>query len=85
MLLGYFGPINSEELKQKEYKGYKDLDASGKKGLEKLYDKKLQHEDGYHVTIVDDNSDTMARTLNKKKKKDGKDIQLLMLNSKEYL
>jgi cell division protein FtsI/penicillin-binding protein 2 len=23
-LLGYVGPINSEELKQKEYKGYKD-------------------------------------------------------------
>ncbi|MEJ7334011.1 hypothetical protein WL340_12660, partial [Staphylococcus epidermidis] len=48
----------------------------GKKGLEKLYDKKLQHEDGYRVTIVDDNSNTIAHTLIEKKKKDGKDIQL---------
>lgn len=46
------------------------------KGLEKLYDKKLQHEDGYRVTIVDDNSNTIAHTLIEKKKKDGKDIQL---------
>ena len=38
-LLGYVGPINSEELKQKEYKGYKDDAVIGKKGLEKLYDK----------------------------------------------
>lgn len=35
-LLGYVGPINSEELKQKEYKGYKDDAVIGKKGLEKL-------------------------------------------------
>ncbi|HDJ3502742.1 TPA: PBP2a family beta-lactam-resistant peptidoglycan transpeptidase MecA [Staphylococcus aureus] len=75
-LLGYVGPINSEELKQKEYKGYKDDAVIGKKGLEKLYDKKLQHEDGYRVTIVDDNSNTIAHTLIEKKKKDGKDIQL---------
>ncbi len=39
------------------------------KGLEKLYDKKLQHEDGYRVTIVDDNSNTIAHTLIEKKKK----------------
>lgn len=37
---------------------------------------KLQHEDGYRVTIVDDNSNTIAHTLIEKKKKDGKDIQL---------
>ena len=29
-LLGYVGPINSEELKQKEYKGYKDDAVIGK-------------------------------------------------------
>ncbi|MGV1143724.1 hypothetical protein ACV56Z_11335 [Staphylococcus aureus] len=39
-------------------------------------EKKLQHEDGYRVTIVDDNSNTIAHTLIEKKKKDGKDIQL---------
>ena len=36
-LLGYVGPINSEELKQKEYKGYKDDAVIGKKGLEKNF------------------------------------------------
>ena len=46
------------------------------KGTRKLYDKKLQHEDGYRVTIVDDNSNTIAHTLIEKKEKDGKDIQL---------
>ena len=30
-LLGYVGPINSEELKQKEYKGYKDDAVIGKR------------------------------------------------------
>ena len=37
-LLGYVGPINSEELKQKEYKGYKDDAVIGKR-TRKLYDK----------------------------------------------
>ncbi len=31
--------------------------------------KKLQHEDGYRVTIVDDNSNTIAHTLIEKKEK----------------
>lgn len=75
-LLGYVGPINSEELKKKEFKGYEDDAVVGKKGLEKLYDKKLQHKDGYRVTIMDDNSNKVAHTLVEKKKKDGKDIQL---------
>ncbi|MGT2333555.1 hypothetical protein ACVPOY_02505 [Staphylococcus aureus] len=53
----------------------------------KTYDKKLQHEDGYRVTIVDDNSNTIAHTLIEKKKKDGKDIQLTIDAKvrKEYL
>ncbi len=45
------------------------MDKIGKKGLEKLYDKKLQHEDGYRVTIVDDNSNTIAHTLMREKEK----------------
>ena len=49
-LLGYVGPINSEELKQKNIKAIKMMQLLVKKGLEKLYDKKLQHEDGYRVT-----------------------------------
>lgn len=46
-LLGYVGPINSEELKQKAFKGYKKDAIVGKKGIEKLYDKDLQNKDGY--------------------------------------
>ena len=37
-LLGYVGPINSEELKQKNIKGYKDDAVIGKRDS-KLYDK----------------------------------------------
>ncbi|MCD8873907.1 PBP2a family beta-lactam-resistant peptidoglycan transpeptidase MecA1 [Mammaliicoccus sciuri] len=74
-LLGYVGPINSEELKQKAFKGYKKDAIVGKKGIEKLYDKELQNKDGYRVTIIDDNNKVID-TLIKKKKKDGKDIKL---------
>ncbi|WP_204236804.1 PBP2a family beta-lactam-resistant peptidoglycan transpeptidase MecA1 [Mammaliicoccus sciuri] len=74
-LLGYVGPINSEELKQKAFKGYKKNAIVGKKGIEKLYDKDLQNKDGYRVTIIDDNNKVID-TLIKKKKKDGKDIKL---------
>ncbi|KTT83283.1 PBP2a family beta-lactam-resistant peptidoglycan transpeptidase MecA1 [Mammaliicoccus sciuri] len=73
-LLGYVGPINSEELKQKAFKGYKKDAIVGKKGIEKLYDKDLQNKDGYRVTIIDNNK--VIDTLIKKKKKDGKDIKL---------
>ncbi|MBN4909275.1 PBP2a family beta-lactam-resistant peptidoglycan transpeptidase MecA1 [Staphylococcus sp. EG-SA-13] len=74
-LLGYVGPINSEELKQKTFKGYKKDAIVGKKGIEKLYDKELQNKDGYRVTIID-NQNKVIDTLIKKKKKDGKDIKL---------
>ncbi|ASE35576.1 PBP2a family beta-lactam-resistant peptidoglycan transpeptidase MecA1 [Mammaliicoccus sciuri] len=74
-LLGYVGPINSEELKQKAFKGYKKDAIVGKKGIEKLYDKDLQNKDGYRVTIIDDNNKVID-TLIKKKKIDGKDIKL---------
>ncbi|MCD8861662.1 PBP2a family beta-lactam-resistant peptidoglycan transpeptidase MecA1 [Mammaliicoccus sciuri] len=74
-LLGYVGPINSEELKQKAFKGYKKDTIVGKKGIEKLYDKDLQNKDGYRVTIIDDNNKVID-TLIKKKKIDGKDIKL---------
>ena len=74
-LLGYVGPINSEELKQKAFKGYKKDAIVGKKGIEKLYDKELQNKDGYRVTIID-NQNKVIDTLIKKKKKDGKDIKL---------
>lgn len=74
-LLGYVGPINSEELKQKAFKGYKKDAIVGKKGIEKLYDKELQNKDGYRVTIIDDNNKVID-TLIKKKKNDGKDIKL---------
>ncbi|EZX22307.1 beta-lactam-inducible penicillin-binding protein [Staphylococcus aureus C0673] len=74
-LLGYVGPINSEELKQKAFKGYKKDAIVGKKGIEKLYDKELQNKDGYRVTIINDNNKVID-TLIKKKKKDGKDIKL---------
>ncbi|MEB8130064.1 PBP2a family beta-lactam-resistant peptidoglycan transpeptidase MecA1 [Mammaliicoccus sciuri] len=73
-LLGYVGPINSEELKQKAFKGYKKDAIVGKKGIEKLYDKDLQNKNGYRVTIIDNNK--VIDTLIKKKKKDGKDIKL---------
>ena len=73
-LLGYVGPINSEELKQKAFKGYKKDAIVGKKGIEKLYDKDLQNKDGYRVTIIDNNK--VIDTLIKKKKIDGKDIKL---------
>ncbi|MCD8836694.1 PBP2a family beta-lactam-resistant peptidoglycan transpeptidase MecA1 [Mammaliicoccus sciuri] len=74
-LLGYVGPINSEELKQKAFKGYKKGAIVGKKGIEKLYDKDLQNKDGYRVTIMDDQNKVID-TLIEKKKKDGKDIKL---------
>ncbi|CAG7912455.1 Beta-lactam-inducible penicillin-binding protein [Mammaliicoccus sciuri] len=74
-LLGYVGPINSEELKQKAFKGYKKDAIVGKKGIEKLYDKDLQNKDGYRVTIIDDNNKVID-TLIEKKKIDGKDIKL---------
>ncbi|SCT12600.1 PBP2a family beta-lactam-resistant peptidoglycan transpeptidase MecC3 [Staphylococcus caeli] len=75
-LLGYVGPINSEELQSKQFKNYSKNTVIGKKGLERLYDKQLQNTDGFRVSIANTYENKPLDTLLEKKAKNGKDLYL---------
>ncbi len=67
--------INSEELKQKEYKGYKD-DAVIKRDSKNFTIKSSKHEDGYRVTIVYATEQYNRTYINRERKKMAKIFNL---------
>ncbi|HCU8276465.1 TPA: PBP2a family beta-lactam-resistant peptidoglycan transpeptidase MecC [Staphylococcus aureus] len=75
-LLGYVGPINSDELKSKQFRNYSKNTVIGKKGLERLYDKQLQNTDGFKVSIANTYDNKPLDTLLEKKAENGKDLHL---------
>ena len=74
-LIGYVQPINAEELKEKEGKGYNSSSIIGKAGLEKAYEDKLRGIDGTEIYIADENGNKI-KELAKQEKKDGEDVKL---------
>ena len=74
-LIGYVQPINSEELKENEGKGYTTNSLIGKTGLELAYEDTLRGIDGTDIYIVDENENRVS-TIAKQDKKDGKDVKL---------
>lgn len=72
-LLGYVGTVNAEEVESSDYLSSGDM--TGKRGLEQLYDERLQPSDGYEIAITDDN-DNVVDTLFSEEAEDGTDIVL---------
>ena len=72
-LLGYVGGVNAEELEESDY--LSEGDVTGKRGLEQLYDERLQPKSGYEITIMDDNGNVVD-TLFSEEAEDGSDIVL---------
>lgn len=79
-LVGYVQPINADELKEKEGKGYSSSSIIGKSGLEQVYEDKLRGIDGTEIYIIDENG-TRLKTLATQDKKDGTDIKLTIESS----
>ena len=73
-LIGYIGPINAEELEEKDPGQYGPNDLIGKRGLEQLYDEQLKGEKGTKILIVKDNGN--EEVLAEKPVKDGENITL---------
>lgn len=83
-LTGYVQKPNSKELE--ENKQYDENSLIGRTGLEKVYDDRLNGEDGYEVSIVDENGN-VKKSLIKTEKKDGENIKLTIdsnIQSKVY-
>ena len=74
-LIGYVQPINADELKEKEGKGYSSNSIIGKTGLEQAYEDTLRGIDGTEIYIVDENGNRL-KTLATQDKKDGTDVKL---------
>lgn len=74
-LVGYIGKITAEELEKNKDSGtYSASDMIGKRGLEKLYDKKLRGQDGIKVLVTQEGQEDVV--LAEKPVKDGENIML---------
>lgn len=73
-LIGYIGPINAEELEQKEPGEYGPNDLIGKRGLEQLYEDRLKGEQGIKIFI--EKEDGNKEVLAEKPAKDGENVTL---------
>lgn len=71
-LVGYIGPINAEELKEEQGKGYTANSVIGKRGLEQLYEDKLRGTAGATITIV--KADGTKKIVAEKEVQDGENI-----------
>ncbi len=83
-LTGYVQKANSKDLE--EDKQYDENSLIGRTGLEKVYEDRLNGENGYEVSIVNENGD-VKKSLIKKEKKDGENIKLTIdsnIQSKVY-
>jgi len=74
-LIGYIQPINAEELKENEGKGYTSTSYIGKSGIELLYESTLRGIDGADIYIEDQNGKRIKDIL-RRNKKDGTDVTL---------
>lgn len=72
-LLGYIGEANAEEIEESEYLSSGDM--TGKRGLEQLYDERLQPKGGYEIAITDDDGN-VVESLFSEEAEDGSDIVL---------
>lgn len=74
-LLGYVGEVNAEEMEDSDY--LSSGDVTGKRGLEQLYDERMQPKSGYEIAITDDNG-SVVDTLFSEEAEDGSDIILTL-------
>ncbi|MCD2137931.1 penicillin-binding transpeptidase domain-containing protein [Salinicoccus halitifaciens] len=72
-LIGYVGAASAEEIEASDYLAAGDV--TGKRGLESLYDERLQPSGGYEITIADVNGDAVD-TLFSEEAEDGSDVVL---------
>lgn len=73
-LVGYIGPINAEELEDKDPGEYGPNDFIGKRGLEQLYEERLKGEKGIKILVIQD--DGSEEVLAETPVKDGENISL---------
>ncbi|MCC3648528.1 penicillin-binding transpeptidase domain-containing protein [Cytobacillus oceanisediminis] len=73
-LIGYVGPINADELKKQEGKGYSSTDLIGKRGLEQVLEERLKGTNGVKIGI--EKKDGSEAVLAEKPVENGETIQL---------
>lgn len=59
-ILGYVGPISSEEYKELKDEGYKMTDEIGKSGIESAFEKYLRGENGTKQTTIDEDGNVTS-------------------------
>lgn len=74
-VLGYVGEINAEELKSKEFKGYRAGDIIGKAGVERTWDRHLRGTPGRELVIVNSAGEVIDAQL-RQESVPGKDLVL---------
>ncbi len=74
-VLGYTGPLNTEEYKSLAGLGYRAFDVVGKQGIEAVHETELRGTYGEDVVEVNAQGD-LLRTVSEKEPVDGKDLTL---------
>lgn len=74
-LVGYIQPINAEELKEKQGKGYTSTSQIGKYGLERIYEDKLRAVNGSEIYIEDPEGNKKTSIV-KQEQKNGSDVKV---------
>ncbi|HEX2050328.1 MAG TPA: penicillin-binding protein 2 [Actinomycetota bacterium] len=74
-VLGYVGEINADELKSKDFKGYRAGDIIGKAGVERTWDRHLRGTPGRELVIVNSAGDVIDSEL-RQESASGKDLVL---------
>lgn len=76
-LIGYVGEITADELEEEGNEERQSGDTVGKRGLEQLYDERLQPKNGYTISLIDD-YDRESEVLFSEEAEDGEDILLTL-------
>ena len=76
-ILGYSGPVNKEEYKTLEAKGYRRFDSVGKQGLELWYEDVLRGQFGEEVVEVNAQGRAL-RVVSRREAVDGEDLTLAL-------
>lgn len=85
-LIGYIGPITSEEIKKYPKGTYKDSDIIGKRGLELLYEERLRGKEGIILSIVKDDDHQSEVIIAEDPVENGETIQLTIdINAQEQI
>lgn len=75
-LIGYVGPINADELKKQEGKGYSSTDLIGKRELEQVLEERLKGTNGVKIGIEQEDGSEVV--LAEKPVEKGENIQLII-------